>query len=1052
MAEEESSGRRLKQGEEEEEEEEDHIGALLEEQMGNLELLGEEELEEGDLEEEEEEEEEEDLEEEEGSSSSSEDGGAVEAPEWACRFCGISDPACVVRCVESNKWFCNSCGSSSGSHIVQHLVRAKNNTVCLHPDSPLGETTLECYNCGVRNCFLLGFVPAKADSVVVLLCRVCVEGVPALKDMGWDLKEWLPLIADRRFLPWLVKVPSEQQQLRARQISAAQIAKLEELWKDSPNATLEDLDAPGVDEEAQPVRLKYDDGYHYQNIMAPLVKMEADYDRKMKESQTQENVTVRWDRGLNGKHIAIFRLNVSESDLRTMVGDELRLRLDDGAQRLYGRKWEGAGSVLRISDSEVAVEMRGSGNIPEDITDGYEVEYVWKAISYDRMQAALKSFAVDDTSVSGYLYHKLLGHEVEPQMLRVKLPVRFSAPGLPELNQSQFSAVKDVLQQPLALIQGPPGTGKTVTSATLVYHLAKTGMGQVLVCAPSNVAVDHLTEKISNTGLRVVRLSAKSREALSSSVDHLTLHTMVKSLDSPDKQELRKLQLLKESQGELIPADEKKYRRLRSQTEREILQAADVICTTCVGAGDPRLSNFRFRQVLIDEATQAMEAEILIPVVQGAKQLVLVGDHCQLGPVIMCKKSAKAGLNQSLFERLVLLGIRPIRLQVQYRMHPCLSEWPSDMFYEGTLQNGVNEAERTFKAVDFPWPSPHKPMMFYIANGVEEISSSGTSYLNRTEASIVEKVVTQFLKNNVTPDQIGVVTPYEGQRSYIVSHMQRTGSLRKELYAGIEVASVDSFQGREKDIIILTCVRSNDHQGIGFLSDPRRLNVALTRAKYGGIVVGNPRILAKNPLWNALVNYYKDHNVLVEGPLNNLQVSMMSFSKVCDCVSCQTIRRPGSIARQLTHLLLLLTSLQPTGRADDRRLYFTALAQSGMSHGSPNGAFGWGDGNGPNRPRQYEPMDSRFDPRYEGRAGDGGGHGSEYGYQSQARLSRNSSFSSSFSHGPLSQAGSVDGRSERGSTIGGGASARGAGANGDTSGQAERLTFGDDYGTGWLQG
>ncbi len=863
---------------------------------------------------------------------------------------------------------------------MQHLVRTRNNTVCLHPDSPLGETILECYNCGVRNCFLLGFVPAMSDSVVVLLCRVCVEGVPSLKDMGWDLKEWLPLIADRQFLPWLVKVPSEQQQLRTRQISTTQIAKLEELWKDNPDAKLEDLDAPGVDEEAQPVRLKYDDGYHYQNIMAPLVKMEADYDRKVKESQTQENVTVRWDRGLNQKFIAIFQVHTSESELRTMIGDELKLKLDAGAARIYGRKWEGTGNVLRITENELALEMRSS-NCPEEITDGYEVEYVWKAISYDRMQAALKSFAVDDTSVSGYLYHKLLGHEVEPQMLRVNLPGRFSAKGLPELNHSQFSAVKAVLQQPLSLIQGPPGTGKTVTSATLVYHLAKTGMGQVLVCAPSNVAVDHLTEKIHSTGLRVVRLAAKSREALSSNVDHLSLHVMVRELDTPDKQELRKLQMLKDSQGELVPADEKRFRRLRAQTEREILQAADVICTTCVGAGDPRLSNFRFRQVLIDEATQAMEAEILIPVVQGAKQLVLVGDHFQLGPVIMCKKSAKAGLNQSLFERLVLLGIRPIRLQVQYRMHPCLSEWPSDMFYEGTLQNGVTEGQRTMTKVDFPWPQPFRPMFFYVANGVEEISGSGTSYLNRTEAVCVEKIVTEFLKNSLKPDQIGVVTPYEGQRSYIVSYMQRSGALRPQLYSEIEVASVDSFQGREKDIIILTCVRSNEHQGIGFLSDPRRLNVALTRAKYGCIVIGNPRMLAKNPLWNALINYYKDNGVLVEGPLNNLQTSMMSFPK-------------------------------PSSRPDDRRLYFTALAQTGL-HGVHGHYYSGIVPGSHHREHQYESMDSRFDPRYERHASGPGlppadpryGTVSDYDYPNhQGRFNRNSPFSSnSYSQGAFSQ-------------------------------------------------
>ncbi|RHY97382.1 hypothetical protein DYB31_015419, partial [Aphanomyces astaci] len=306
-----------------------------------------------------------------------------------------------------------------------------------------------------------------------------------------------------------------------------------------------------------------------------------------------------------------------------------------------------------------------------EITDGYYVDFVWKATSFDRMQSAMKTFAVDDTSLTGYLYHKLLGHEVEMQTFRTKghAATGLSVPGLPELNPSQLLAVKGVLQQPLSLIQGPPGTGKQ-------------NNGQVLVTAPSNIAVDHLTEKIASTGLKVVRLAAKSREAVTSIVEHLTLHTMIKSLVSPDKADLRKLMQLKEDQGELSSQDEKRFKSLKRNAEREILQAADVICTTCVGAGDPRLSNFRFRQVLIDEATQATEPECLIPIVQGAKHVVMVGDHMQLGPVVMNKKAAKAGLNQSLFDRLIRLQHRPFRLRVQYRMHPCLSEFPSNMFYE----------------------------------------------------------------------------------------------------------------------------------------------------------------------------------------------------------------------------------------------------------------------------------------------------------------------------------------------------------------------------------
>jgi regulator of nonsense transcripts 1 len=128
-------------------------------------------------------------------------------PPYACRYSGIHDPACVAKCVESNKWFSNAtCPGGGGSHLVNHLVRSRSHQVQLHPNSPLGDTVLECYNCACKNVFMLGFVPASTSSVVVLLCRVCVETVPALKDMEWDLSQWHPLIQDRKFLPWLVKV------------------------------------------------------------------------------------------------------------------------------------------------------------------------------------------------------------------------------------------------------------------------------------------------------------------------------------------------------------------------------------------------------------------------------------------------------------------------------------------------------------------------------------------------------------------------------------------------------------------------------------------------------------------------------------------------------------------------------------------------------------------------------------------------------------------------------------------------------------------------------
>ena len=494
------------------------------------------------------------------------------------------------------------------------------------------------------------------------------------------------------------------------------------------------------------------------------------------------------------------------------------------------------------------------------------------------MQAALRRFTIDDTSVNSSIYHKLLGHNLEDKQMSKSSNIKLNIPpNLPELNKSQMFAVKQSASKSLTLIQGPPGTGKTVTSASIVYHFVRSGSTPVLVCAPSNIAVDQLTEKIHLTGLKVVRICAKSREAISSPVSFLALHNQIREMVGHS--EFRKLQQLKDETGELSSSDEKRYRILKRQCERELLESADVICCTCVGAGDPRLCRFKFHSMLIDESMQATEPECMVPVVLGVRQLVLVGDHCQLGPVVMCKKAAKAGLSRSLFERLVVLGIRPIRLEVQYRMHPSLSEFPSNLFYEGSLQNGVHGSERQLKGNDFPWPIPDRPMFFYCCQGQEEIAGSGTSYLNRTEAAYVEKIITRFLKSGLKPEQLGVITPYEGQRSFLVQYMQHNGSFHTKLYQEIEVASVDAFQGREKDIIVFSCVRSNEHQGIGFLNDPRRLNVALTRAKYGIIIVGNPKVLSKQPIWNHLLSFYKEQRVLVEGPLNNLKESLIQFSK-----------------------------------------------------------------------------------------------------------------------------------------------------------------------------
>lgn len=243
-------------------------------------------------------------------------------------------------------------------------------------------------------------------------------------------------------------------------------------------------------------------------------------------------MTVRWDTALNRRRVALFYFPQDDAEVRLLPGDELRLRHPAAGPK--GAPWEGTGRVAGVgagASEEVQLEM-AKGDVPEGVSAGYSLEFVWKGTTFDRMSGALKTFRDYAASISGHLFHRILGHDVAPATLRVPAPPGggASAPGLPELNHSQLQAVRSVLQQPLSLIQGPPGTGKTVTSATIVYHICKATGSQVLVAAPSNVAVDQLAEKIAKTGLKVVRVCARTREdgAGSPAVERLTLHHQVR--------------------------------------------------------------------------------------------------------------------------------------------------------------------------------------------------------------------------------------------------------------------------------------------------------------------------------------------------------------------------------------------------------------------------------------------------------------------------------------------------------------------------------------------
>ena len=330
--------------------------------------------------------------------------------------------------------------------------------------------------------------------------------------------------------------------------------------------------------------------------------------------------------------------------------------------------------------------------------------------------------------------------------------------------------------------------------------------------------MDQLTGYLETTGLKIVRpFSGSYLLEGKSHVAHLSLDECV----------IRRLEEEREQYKDVSESSPKE----RDLVERKVFQEVDVVCTTCVYGGLKGPSwRVKFTSVLIDEATQAIEPDTVMAIHFFAKHLVLVGDHMQLGPVVQSLSCSKAGFDKSLFQRLVELCVCPVRQELQYHIHPALSAFPSVAFYDRRLQNGISAAKRAHPPLPantdgafhthFLWPRRNVPLIFYNCSGREEISSTCTSYLNTQEGDICAKFITAFCNSGISLSDIGVITPYLGQRAYL-STLVGTRKIRvlgDEGCEGIEVDSVDAFQGCEKEYIILSCVHSSEKGNMGFLT------------------------------------------------------------------------------------------------------------------------------------------------------------------------------------------------------------------------------------------
>lgn len=655
-------------------------------------------------------------------------------------------------------------------------------------------------------------------------------------------------------------------------------------------------------------------GKEYREHFKQLVELERKEEMERHEAEIKK--LSGWERQKKGRAI----LNARARDEGTALGGKFIVKFvrKDGLPETE----ISVGDLIRVSKNHPLSDDNPSGTVTEItgyslkvafeekppgwIYDNVRIDLYVNDITYQRMLDAIEK----TSNLKGEkrkLFNKLISkEELESSPTDDIYFINR------DLNESQKSAVRSAIEsQDLYLIHGPPGTGKTVTCVEIIEQAMEAAQ-RVLACADSNTAVDNLVEHLVSHGKDVVRVGHPAR--VNPVLREHTLDYILEDNGSFQKaQELRQEALdLKDKQDDYtypsgrwrrglsnesikslakkgkgsrgVPPDKikemarsleiqekvdelfEKVDHLEDKAVNEVLDSAEVVCSTNSSSASQALENRNFDLCVIDEATQATEPSCLIPALK-ARKLVMAGDHKQLPPTILNQEASEKGLSETLFERMIALYGMDIKklLKVQYRMHEDIMKFSDDEFYEGRIKADESVREHTLSEI-ITSPSsekfekvldPGEPIVFLdtLGNFRENSRTGSTSKKNPGEAVLAKEIVEELLRMGVDTLDIGVITPYDDQKDLISSKINNEE---------IEVDTVDGFQGREKEVIILSLTRSNQENDIGFLKDLRRLNVSITRAKRKLIMIGDSGTVSTDEVFRKMIDYVKQVGELVE--------------------------------------------------------------------------------------------------------------------------------------------------------------------------------------------
>lgn len=595
---------------------------------------------------------------------------------------------------------------------------------------------------------------------------------------------------------------------------------------------------------------------------------------------------------LNQTAIEVFRTSDQDIEHNFEFGRPVMFFRSEGSEELKYFSFTGTVSyvdgdrmVVTVPDSAPLLELQQS-------TDPIGVQLSFDETSYKLMFEALDRVMKAKNNRLAYLRDLFYSHQKAGRF-------SFEPMKFPWLNPTQERAVNEVLwAKDVAIVHGPPGTGKTTT---LVEAINETLMreSQVLVCAQSNMAVDWISEKLVDRGINVLRIGNPTR--VNDKMLGFTYERRFEShADYPQLWAIRKaIRELRKNRKKGSENYHQKMDRLKSRAAEielrinaELFGEARVIACTLVGSAHHLLEGMKFGTLFIDEAAQALEAACWIPM-RRASRVILAGDHCQLPPTVKSIAALRAGLGKTLMERIAENKPEVVTLlKIQYRMNDEIMRFSSDWFYGGKVESAPQikyrsvldydhpitwidtsneENQITIEGEDAPEDSASTSSSVSAANQNSDLNFKeqfvGESFgrINKAEAELTLLTLAEYFtkigKQHVLEERIdvGIISPYRAQVQYLKKLIKKY-EFFKPYRRLISVNTVDGFQGQERDVILISLVRSNDEGQIGFLKDLRRMNVAMTRARMKLIILGNKDTMTKHPFYKKLWEYVEAIN------------------------------------------------------------------------------------------------------------------------------------------------------------------------------------------------